>query len=152
MVDLHSRKEPSTPQPGMHSAALLSFSFRLCPVLLIFLFLLVLTCSLVLETCCSRLSPSLLAQGSAPSRARRDRLLTPVGTAVRQGKVLDLLEIRKLKGGHISGRGLQLTQRDAWKICKPRAAGSRAGLNTTRVSMASWNTYGGSTPSHDLAL
>jgi len=46
MVVSHRRKEPAVPQPGMCSAALLIFSFRLCP-----LFFLFISCSCSYVTC-----------------------------------------------------------------------------------------------------
>jgi len=150
MAVSQGRKGPAVPQPGMCTAALLIFSFRLCPLFLLFNFLLVLTCYLFLKTGSGHLSLSLYARGGAPSCVRRDRLLIRVGTAVRQSNVVDLLEMRRLQGeGYSPGRGLQTIQRDAWKICKPSAAGSRARLNTTRASMNSWSISESAAPRHN---
>jgi len=89
--------------------------FLLCPLFLLFIFLLVLTSNLLLKTGSGRLSLSLYAHGGAPSRARRHGLLIQVGTAVRQSKVVDRqMMMRRLKGeGYSPGRGLQTIERDA---------------------------------------
>jgi len=121
----HRREEPAVPQYGMCRVALLIFSFRPCPLFVLFIFLLVLTCTLLWKLVSGRHSLSLYTQGGAPSLVRPNRLLIQVRTAVRQSKVVDLLEMRRLKGeGYSPGRWLPTIQRDVLKICKPRAAAS----------------------------
>jgi len=70
MATSHRCKEPAVSQSGMCSAALFIFMFHLCPLFLFFVFLLVLTCYLLLKTGSGRLSLSLYAHGGAPSRFR----------------------------------------------------------------------------------
>jgi len=98
-------------------------SCRLLPFLIIFFFLLLLTCSLLLNIDAGDLS-SFIAQAGAPSHVRPGQRLTQADTAVRLKKVLGLRGLTTMELEAHRPRGMLLMiQRLACMQCKTRAAG-----------------------------